>query len=134
MHHLHTGMRSSHAYRADAERLADRYGNPGVAVLATPNLVELLETECLGCVARELDEGQSTVGARIDVRHLAATPEGMSFTMTAELTEIDRRRLVFRIEARDEIDVIMSGTHERFIVETAPFLAKAAAKRSGRTA
>ena len=130
MHRLHVGMRSSHTYCAEPEWLADRYGNPGIAVLSTPYLVGLLETECVNCVAGELEDGQSTVGTRIDVRHLAATPEGMRFTMTAELTEIDRRRLVFTIEARDEIEVIMTGTHERFIVETAPFLAKSAAKRA----
>jgi predicted thioesterase len=127
-------MRSSHCYRADAERLADRYGNPGVAVLATPQLVELLETECLACVTGAIAEGHSTVGTRIDVRHLAATPAGMKFRMTAELTEIDRRRLVFAIEAHDEIELVMSGTHERFIVETAPFLANAAAKRTSGNA
>ena len=130
MHHLRPGMRSSHNYRADAERLADRYGNPGVRVLATPHLVSLLETECLSCVSGALDPGQSTVGTRVDVRHIAATPEGMAFTMTAELKEVDRRRLVFNVEARDETEIVMSGTHERFIVETEPFLAKAAAKRS----
>ncbi|HEY5094172.1 MAG TPA: thioesterase family protein [Candidatus Eremiobacteraceae bacterium] len=133
MHRLQPGMRSSHTYRADAERLADHYGNPGVRVLATPHLVSLLETECLSCVSGGLDPGQSTVGTRVDVRHLAATPEGMSFTITAELAEIDRRRLVFNVEARDDTEIIMSGTHERFIVETAPFLAKASAKRSGAT-
>jgi fluoroacetyl-CoA thioesterase len=124
-------MRSSHTYIAGPERLADRYGNPGVAVLATPQLVELLETECLACVAGAIADGHSTVGTRIDVRHLAATPAGMRFSMSAELTEIDRRRLVFAIEARDEVELVMSGTHERFIVETAPFLANAAAKRVG---
>jgi fluoroacetyl-CoA thioesterase len=127
-------MRSSHTYSADPERLADRYGNPGVAVLSTPHLVGLLETECLNCVAGELDDGQSTVGIHIDVRHLAATPEGMQFTVAVELTEVDRRRLVFTIVARDEIEIVMTGTHERFIVETAPFLAKAAAKRARATA
>jgi fluoroacetyl-CoA thioesterase len=131
MHRLRLGMRSSHDYVADPERLADRYGNPGVAVLATPQLVELLETECLACVAGAIADGHSTVGTRIDVRHLAATPAGMKFSMTAELTEIDRRRLVFAIEARDEVELVMSGTHERFIVETASFLDNAAAKRTG---
>jgi fluoroacetyl-CoA thioesterase len=133
MHHLHIGMRSTHTYRAEPERLADRYGNTGVPVLATPHLVRLLETECLACVAGALDGGYSTVGTRIDVRHLAATPAGMEFELTAELTAIDRRRLVFTIEARDEVELIMSGTHERFLVETAKFLANAAAKRSSRT-
>ena len=92
-------MSSSLTQRADPHRLADRYGNPGVPVLATP--------------------------------HLAATPAGMRFTMTAVLTKIDRRRLVFSVEARDEAELVCQGTHERFVVETAPFLAKAAAKTAG---
>ncbi|HEY7980404.1 MAG TPA: hotdog domain-containing protein [Candidatus Eremiobacteraceae bacterium] len=133
MHRLRIGMRSSHSYSADPERLADHYGNAGVPVLATPHLVRLLETECLACVAGALDDGCATVGTRIDIRHLAATPSGMRFELTAELTEIDRRRLVFTVNARDEVELIMSGTHERFVVETAVFLANAAAKRSSRT-
>ena len=92
MHHLHTGMRSSHAYRADAERPADRYGNPGVAVSATPPLVELLEIRCLGCVGDELDDGHVTGGARIDVRQLAAPCDSTTLTTTLALTELDPLR------------------------------------------
>ena len=64
----------------------------------------------------------------MDVRHLAATPADMRFTMRATLKDIDRRRLVFEVEAHDEVDLCFAGTHERFIVETAPFLAKAREK------
>lgn len=125
MHQLKTGLTLSHTYTAREEMLADRYGNPGVPVLATPHLVHLAEAECVRCVQPYLDPGESTVGIRLDVRHLAATPAGMRFTMRATLTEIDRRRLIFDIEARDDVDLIFAGTHERFIIETAQFLAKA---------
>ena len=97
-------------------------------VLATPHLVNLAEAECVRCVAPCLGEGESTVGIRLDVRHLAATPAGMRFRVRAMLKEIDRRRLVFDVEAHDEVDLCFAGIHERFIIETAPFLARAQEK------
>jgi len=124
MRQLKIGETSSNEYVATAERLADRYGNPGVPVLATPHLVDLAEAECVRCVLPFLEEGESTVGIRLDVRHLAATPEGMRFTMRVTLKEIDRRRLVFDIEAHDEVELCFAGIHERFIIETRPFLEK----------
>lgn len=128
MHQLKIGLTSSTAYVATAERLADRYGNIGVPVLATPHLVELAEAECVRCVLPYLGEGESTVGIHLDVRHLAATPKGMRFTMRVALKEIDRRRLVFDVEAHDEVELCFAGIHERFIIETMPFLEKALAK------
>ena len=128
MQQLKIGLASSSAYVATPERLADRYGNPGVRVLATPHLVELAEAECVRCVTPYLGEGESTVGIHLDVRHLGATPEGMRFTMRVVLQEIDRRRLVFEVEAHDEVELCFAGVHERFIIETRPFLEKALSK------
>ena len=58
-------------------------------------------------------------GTRVDVAHLAATPVGMTITITVELTEVDRRRLAFKVEVRDELDEAGKGTHERFIIDSA---------------
>lgn len=127
---LTVGMTSESSFVADSPRLADRYHNPGVPVLATPHLVELAEAECVRCVAAHLEPGMSTVGIALNVRHLAATPQGMRFSMRAHLREIDRRRLVFDVEARDEREVVFTGTHERFIIELQPFLERTAAKRT----
>jgi len=128
MHTLNAGMSSTSAYVTTPEMLADRYGNPGVPVLASPHLVRLAEAECVRCVAPHLAAGMSTVGVRLDVRHLAATPAGMRFTVRAELKEIDQRRLVFDVQATDETELCFAGTHERVMVETARFLRRAAAK------
>jgi predicted thioesterase len=128
------GAESTTEYVADASRLADRYGNPGVHVLATPHLVALAETECIRCVVDRIERGWSTVGIRLDVRHLAATPEGMSFTMRAVLKQVDRRRLVFDVEARDAAELVFAGTHERVIVETSKFVAKAEEKKKVKPA
>jgi len=121
-------MSSTSNYVATPETLADQYGNLGVPVLATPHLVRLAETECVRCVAKRLEPGTSTVGARLDVLHMAATPKGMRFTMKAVLKEIDQRRLVFEVQANDENELVFTGVHERVIVDKARFLERAVAK------
>ncbi|MBI3943344.1 MAG: thioesterase family protein [Chloroflexi bacterium] len=108
------------------------FGNTGVEVFATPALIALLEETAIGCIAAYLEEGQTSVGTHVDVRHLAATPLGMKVIARAELVEVEGRKLVFRVEARDEREQIASGTHERFIIQSlAKFLARAAAKIHG---
>ncbi len=88
-----------------------------IRVLATPEMVRLIEQTAIQAVQPRLKEGQTTVGTRIDVAHLAATPEGMTVTVTVELTAVDRRRLTFRVEVRDEVEKVGEGTHERFIID-----------------
>lgn len=113
---------------------ADALGNRGVHVLATPRLVALLEQAAIRAVEAHLPAGAGTVGTRIDVRHLAATPVGMRATIRATLQEVDGRRLVFAIEGRDDAEPIVEGTHERFQIDQARFLARIDAKARGRTA
>jgi predicted thioesterase len=118
--------------KVTSELTADHFGNPGAAVFATPALISLLEETAIRCVAPGLSDGQGTVGTRVDVQHLAATPVGMTVTAWAELTEIDGRRLVFKVEARDEVEPIATGTHVRFVVNSMErFLARANAKAKG---
>jgi fluoroacetyl-CoA thioesterase len=91
----------------------------------------LIEHAAAGCVAPTLEPGQGTVGTAIAVRHLAATPVGMTVTARAELTEIDGRRLVFKVEARDAVELVAEGTHERFVINSIErFVARAEAKRT----
>lgn len=90
-----------------------------IRVLSTPDMIRLVEQTAIEAVAPCLVPGQATVGTRIDIAHLAATPVGMTVTISVELIEIDRRRLGFRVEVRDELDEAGKGTHERFIVDAA---------------
>ena len=71
------------------------------------------------------EEGQSSVGTKLDISHDAATPEGMKVWAEAEITEIDRRRIVFKVTAFDEAGQIGTGTHERFLIDTDRFITKA---------
>jgi predicted thioesterase len=110
---------------------ADALGNRGVHALATPRLVALLELAAIRALEPHLPPGAGTVGTRIDVRHLAATPVGMQARIRATLREVDGRRLVFDIEGEDAAERIVEGTHERFQVDQARFLARIAAKGGG---
>ena len=114
---------------------AHAHGNTGVHVLATPRLVGLLEAAAIRAVADHLPTGAGTVGTHLDIRHLAATPLGMRVTARATLRQVDGRRLVFDVEARDEAEPVASGTHERVQITQARFLERVAAKiaRGGLT-
>ena len=112
---------------------ARNVGSGTVAVLATPMMIALMEKTCLQSVRPFLEEGQDTVGTRVDVSHTAATPVGMTVRCESELVEIDRRRLVFRVTARDDAGVVGEGMHERFIIDIAKFQAKALTRNADKT-
>ena len=108
---------------------ADRIGSGLVKVFATPMMIALIERTCNESVIPHLDEGQGTVGTLINVSHSAATPIGMRVWCDSELTEVDRRRLVFSVKAYDECGLIGEGTHERFVIDSQKFQEKANAKK-----
>ena len=99
-----------------------------MAVYATPALVGLMEKAAVKALEGHLPAGQTTVGGRIDVRHLAATPVGMRVHARAELVEIQGRKLTFRVEAWDEVDKVGEAAHERFIVDQEKFMGQVNAK------
>ena len=108
---------------------ADAVGSGLVPVFATPYMIALMENAACNAIADGLEEGQSSVGTKLDVSHDAATPVGMHVTAKAELVEVDRRRLVFHVTAEDDAGPIGQGTHERFLIMADKFLAKAEAKK-----
>jgi fluoroacetyl-CoA thioesterase len=102
-------------------------------VFATGFLVGFIEWTCILAVKPHLDWPQEqTVGTRIELSHEAATPPGFEVAATAELLEIDGRKLVFGIEARDSRDLIAKGRHERFIIDREKFDRKLEEKKGGR--
>ena len=103
------------------ENTAAAVGSGSLPVFATPYMIN--------AIADALEDGQSSVGTKLDVSHDAATPVGMHVTAKAELVEVDRRRLVFRVTASDDAGPIGQGTHERFLIMAEKFLAKAEAKK-----
>ena len=107
---------------------ADRWGSGLVPVLGTPALVGLMESAAVQALADHLPPGRTSVGGRIDVRHLAPTPVGLHVRARAELLEVESRRLVFHVEAWDDVEQIGVATHERFVVDEERFVAQAKAK------
>lgn len=111
---------------------ADAMGHRGVHVLATPFLIGWLEDAAGGLLAPHLPPGASTVGTMVDLRHLAATPVGMTVRATATLLQSDGRRYLFSVEAWDASDKIAEGRHERAVVaDLATFLRRVTKKGTG---
>jgi predicted thioesterase len=127
---LEPGATNTMTVVVDESMTADRFGNTGVHVLATPMLVSYFELTAHRLAMGALEPGQGTVGSRIDIRHLAPTPVGMRVSFRATLAERDGRRLVFRVEADDERERVGEGTHERFVVDMGRFMRRLAAKPS----
>ena len=121
---IQTGLTCKKKITVTPEMTAAAMGSGALEVLATPSMIALMEGTAQEAVQNLLEDGQVTVGTRIDVRHLAATPVGMEVTCTAEVTEVDRRRIVFTVKAKDEKEVIGEGIHERFVIDNEKFFAK----------
>jgi fluoroacetyl-CoA thioesterase len=130
---LSPGLVGELTITVDARTLASTVGSGGIDVFSTPSLIALMENAALSAVQPLLPPDQTTVGVRVDVRHLAATPPGEQVRARAELIEVEGRRLVFHVEAFDSHEKIGEGTHERMVVDPARLLARAQAKRSAPT-
>lgn len=126
---LKVGMKGYAETVVSMENTAKKMGSGTLNVFATPAMVALMEEASWKCVTAELEPGMGTVGTSMQIKHVAATPLGMKVTAECELLEVDGRRLVFSVQASDEVGVIGNGTHERFIVAEEKFLAKTESKK-----
>lgn len=86
-------------------------------VYATPMMIRAMENAALNAVREFLERGESAVGTAVDIKHLAATPVGHQVTATATVTKVDGRRIWFDVSARDELEEIGRGTHERMVID-----------------
>jgi fluoroacetyl-CoA thioesterase len=116
--------------KVTVENTARHLGSGNVAVFATPEMVRWMERSAVAAVDFLLPEGYRTVGIRVDVRHLAATPLGMTVRSRAELLAVDGRKLTFRVEAFDEVEKVGEGIHERVIVDLGRFRERVESKRA----
>jgi len=118
---ISAGMTGTAELVVGEEHTAPSIGSGRVHVLATPVMINLIEAAALAAIEHLLPAGYQSLGTHLDVRHLAATPVGMKVTATAEVTRVDGRTVFFRVNARDEIDLIGDGSHERVVVNVAKF-------------
>jgi predicted thioesterase len=110
------------------EHTAPRVGSGKVHVLATPVMINLFEAAALAACEHLLPEGHQSLGTVLNVRHIAATPVGMRVVAQAEVVKVEGRTVTFRLEARDEKDLIGDGAHERVVVNVAKFDQRVQAK------
>ena len=118
---LKVGLKGATEIVVGTRDTAPHVGSGKIKVLATPVMVNLMEAAALNAVEGLLPEGHQTVGTRLDISHVAATPVGMQVIAHAELVKIDGRRLTFRVSAEDEKETIGEGVHERIVVNVERF-------------
>lgn len=128
MEGLKPGVTGESKTMVSEKNTAIAYGSGGVSVFATPAMIGLMENAALNSVQTLLAEGLTTVGTKVDVQHLAATPMGLEVVAKSELIEVDGKRLVFKVEAFDVKDKVGEGLHERFIVDMAKFMERTNSK------
>jgi predicted thioesterase len=118
------GRETSESTLVTEKNTASAVGSGGVHVFATPSMILLMEQAARNAVQDALPDGWTTVGTRVDVRHLAATPLGQKVVAKATVVDVDGRRLVFEVEASDQRGKVGEGKHERFIVDLERFMSK----------
>jgi fluoroacetyl-CoA thioesterase len=115
------------------EHTAPFVGSGRIAVLATPVMINVIEAAALAAVEHLLPAGHQSLGIHLDVSHVAATPVGLQVSATAEVSRVEGRTITFRVEARDEVETIGGGTHQRVVVSVARFDERVQRKLRGET-
>lgn len=125
---LEVGIKGQRETIVTKENTAAGIGSGSLEVFSTPMMILLMEESCFMSVNDILEEGFTTVGTCVNVKHLSATPLGMKVVIKSELTKVDGKALTFKVEAYDEKGLIGEGIHERFIVNNEMFQAKTDSK------
>ena len=125
---LQVGTKGTQTITVTPALTAKEMGSGALEVLATPAMIALMEKTAWTSVQPDLEEGWGTVGTRLEVDHLSATPLGMEVTRESVLTAVEGRKLTFTLTVRDQAGEVGRGNHERFLVQNEKFQAKANAK------
>src|SRR5689334_10368831 len=134
MRQIPLGVRGSFNLLVEPEHLANRFKDAMLPpVFATPVMIMAMENAALNAVRAYLDPGESAVGTAVNIRHLAATPVGHQVIAEAVVTKVDGRRIEFDVNARDEIEEIGNGTHERMVVDVGRLNQRLNAKARGKS-
>lgn len=129
---IQEGQTHTESMDIEAAFSAERYGNAGFPVLATPALVGMFEKAAIGLLRPFMDDRDGSVGTKVSIEHLAPTPLGWKVAVVARLVKIDRKRLVFELEAHDNKELIARCMHERYLVQLPGFLDKLQAKAASK--
>lgn len=124
---LQAGLSTETSFAVDRDRTIDFMGE-AARVYATPVLVRDIEVVCRNLLFTHLDPGEDSVGTRVEIDHLAATPLGVKVTLAVRVAEIKGRAVIFEVEGRDTVEPIVRGRHARFVVDVAKTGERIAAK------
>lgn len=124
------GASSSRNLTVSFDMTVAKYHPEMPEVLGTPIMIYLMEVAAADAIEKHLPEGWVSVGALVNVKHLAATPVGARVTATAEVIQVDENTVTFRIEAHDGVEKIGEGTHVRAPINLERFMRRAAAKKA----
>jgi fluoroacetyl-CoA thioesterase len=123
------GAQGRYVHRVESAHLANRFKDAILPpVFSTPYLILIMENAALNAIKQYLEEGESAVGTRVDVRHLVATPVGREVVGHAEVTGTEGRKVFFRVWATDGEEQIGDGIHERMVVNSARIVERMASK------
>ena len=118
---LPAGLKGTAEMVVGEQHTAPRIGSGRIRVLATPVMINLIEAAALAAIEQSLPEEHQSLGTRLDLSHVAATPVGMRVRATAEVVRVEGRTVHLRVAAHDERELIGEGTHERVVVNVARF-------------
>ncbi|MBU6468267.1 MAG: thioesterase family protein [Betaproteobacteria bacterium] len=123
------GTQGSASMIVKEEHLANRLKDASLApVFSTPMLVVVMENAALNALKPYFEEGETALGTAIDVKHLAATPQGFTVTAKAVVSSVEGRKIHFFIEAFDNFDKIGEAFHERTLIHSVPFMERLSKK------
>jgi fluoroacetyl-CoA thioesterase len=129
MRPIPVGAKGRFTLRVMPAHLANQFKDAALPqVFATPMMITAMENAALNAVRDYLDKGESAVGTLVNIRHLAATPVGHRVIADATVTKVEGRRIWFDVTARDDIEEIGNGTHERMVVDLGRLAGRLAAK------
>ena len=130
---LEAGAATERKLIVDKERTISFLGED-LRIYATPRLVNDIEQTCLDYLLTFLDEGENTVGAAVDIRHVGATLLGMSVSIVATVTRIEGRSVTFNVEVRDDVELVATAAHTRVVVNVAKLRSRVQAKADAAAA
>lgn len=119
MESLQVGMKHAQEQVVEEKHTTQR---GGYRVFSTPSMTQFVEMTAHHLVAPHLKPGQGQVGTLVTIRHLAPTPMGKKVRAEAELTGIDRRRLVFKVKVYDDVEQVGEAEHERFVIDEGKYI------------
>ena len=130
---LQAGLESRVELTIDAAKTIDFMGDD-LRVYATPQVVNDLEYACRNLILEHLDEGEDTVGAKVEIEHTKPTPLGFKVTHIVTVDSVEGRRVTCKVEVQDEIEIVATATHTRFVVDVARLKSAIQSKKSKKGA